>query len=206
MEDALCKLYATRYPDEVSGLILVDAAHENQFKELPEELLSFHTKLRKALWISKTFLAPFGLIRLVGESVLGFKKQPRYPEAISDMCSAYMRQTKCLRALYDESKHMAESFAQIEQTPRFFDDLPLTVLVAGNFSNLEQYGFSDHLLHSLQQLRTKYQEDFVGRSTKGKLIIAQNSGHLIPVDQPEIIVKAVQEMLEEVTKQVDDHS
>ncbi len=195
----IIQLYATRYPDEVSGLILVDSAHENQQNELPEEVISFHSKLRKTLWISKSLLAPLGLFRLLGDHILGSMKVSHYPEAISNMRAALMCQTKCLRALYEESSHLAESFAQIEQTPRFFGTLPLTVLIAGNFNDMEQSGFTQDAIKCLKALRTKYQEDFVRRSKNGKLIIAQKSSHLIPVDQPEIIVEAVRDMLNEVT-------
>jgi pimeloyl-ACP methyl ester carboxylesterase len=35
-----------------------------------------------------------------------------------------------------------------------------------------------------------------GRSTRGKLIVAQNSGHWIQLDEPELVAAAVREILE----------
>ena len=46
----------------------------------------------------------------------------------------------------------------------------------------------------------KFQIDLMSKSSRGKLVIAESSGHNIPYDQPEIIVEAVREMYEELRK------
>ena len=48
----------------------------------------------------------------------------------------------------------------------------------------------------LVEMWERLQHDFGKRSTKSKFVITQNSGHMIPMEQPEIIVDEVQSMLE----------
>lgn len=43
----------------------------------------------------------------------------------------------------------------------------------------------------------RIQQDLAKLSSKGKLVIAEKSGHMIPWEQPEIIVEAVKQMVEE---------
>jgi pimeloyl-ACP methyl ester carboxylesterase len=42
------------------------------------------------------------------------------------------------------------------------------------------------------------QADHATKSSQGKLIVAENSGHMIPNEQPEIIIEAVREMIDEL--------
>jgi len=41
------------------------------------------------------------------------------------------------------------------------------------------------------------QKNLVTKSTRSKQIIAEHSGHNIPVDEPDVIVKAVKDMIED---------
>lgn len=52
----LVRVYTDRYPDEVAGLVLVDAAHPEQFERYPAEVLEYRTQLDSSLppqWIMK---------------------------------------------------------------------------------------------------------------------------------------------------------
>ncbi len=44
------------------------------------------------------------------------------------------------------------------------------------------------------------QKDLVTKSTKGKQIMAEHSGHMITREQPEIIVESVQEIVNVINK------
>jgi len=43
-----------------------------------------------------------------------------------------------------------------------------------------------------------YQKDLVTTSSRGKQLIAENSGHNIPCEQLDVIIEAVREMYEEL--------
>jgi len=49
----------------------------------------------------------------------------------------------------------------------------------------------------MAQIHDEFQEKLAGLSTQGKLIIAAESGHLIPLDQPDVVIDAVREMVEQ---------
>jgi pimeloyl-ACP methyl ester carboxylesterase len=74
-----------------------------------------------------------------------------------------------------------------------FGDLPLTVIMAGN-SN-----FFSHLPpEEMEAAEAKAEAEhraLADLSTNGRFLIAEGSGHNVPVDDPEIIVAAVREMV-----------
>jgi hypothetical protein len=49
-----------------------------------------------------------------------------------------------------------------------------------------------------EQIRLELQKELVGRSSRGKQIIAEKSGHYIQHDQPELVIDAIRQVMEEV--------
>lgn len=199
------QLYASTYPDEVAGIVLVDSSHENQLQEMPEKMLKLMANIEKEAWIAKSFLAPVGFLRLMQQCLFVAKikeaaAQQKYPEAFLDMRIANMCTTKFMRTAYEENKNFTKSLEQIKQTSRSFGATPLTVIAAGNFEELEAGGCDEETIGLMMEMRKKHMHDLSTRSTKGKLVIAQKSGHMIPLDQPEIIVQSVREIILETKK------
>jgi pimeloyl-ACP methyl ester carboxylesterase len=62
------------------------------------------------------------------------------------------------------------------------------------------YRAEDYMQPSLApkyyQLHLEMQRDLVGRSRRGRQIVAVKSGHFIQQDQPGLVVEAVREVLE----------
>lgn len=50
----------------------------------------------------------------------------------------------------------------------------------------------------LYQAKLKFHKEWVERFPKGKLIIAEESGHGVPIEQPELIVDAIHQMVDQV--------
>ena len=98
--------------------LFVDSSHEDQLREMPEEVLLFHEKIRNQLSASNCLLAPFSIVQLFFQRILVTKVKksdfPKYPDLISDMRIAHMCTQKYMRAMYEEISHMAESFEQIQ--------------------------------------------------------------------------------------------
>ena len=56
--------FASQYPHDVAGIILVDSSHENQNHRFPTELVEVDDPTTSLLKICR-FVAPFGLMRLL---------------------------------------------------------------------------------------------------------------------------------------------
>ncbi len=116
-----------------------------------------------------------------------------FPKTILDTMIAHQCSNKQVKAMVQEACHLKQSFMQLKNAHPTFGDLPLTVIAAGK----ETKGMPK----DFQKFHEKWmllQKDLATRSSKSKLLIAEKSGHMIPFCQPEIIIKAVQEMVKEI--------
>jgi len=137
------RLYASKYPEEIAGIILLDSCHEDQNKIMP----------------------------------------PLFTE---EMRSIYFNQFSIEGSIDDIEK----SFEQISEV-KSLGDVPLTVVSAG----LQSY----HTTESFAAWNL-FQRDLTRLSTKSKHIIVKDAGHLLHVDQPQIIIEIIKHALQEAKK------
>ena len=76
-------------------------------------------------------------------------------------------------------------------------DIPLVVLTQGLPYRPEDYS-NPSLAPKYYQLHLEMQRDLVSRSPRGRQVVAEKSGHFIHQDQPELVVNAIRQVLEEV--------
>ena len=73
-------------------------------------------------------------------------------------------------------------------------DIPLIVLTRGRRRSPGDYRVPS-LAPRFQQLHVELQRDLARRSTKGRHVVAEKSGHYIHRDQPELVVEAIGQVL-----------
>jgi pimeloyl-ACP methyl ester carboxylesterase len=190
------RLFANLYPDEVIGIILVDASHELQFEKLPHDLkqsfIKKYTDLKNPrLW---KLTVPLGIQRLslFSEPLWMMPAQKTF----QDLYIAKSSSTKYFDAVYEEMLHFRESLSQLETSKRAFANLPLIVLTAGKPMNLERLGISKEWAQEFYNSWIALQKDLVKQSKKGKQIFAEKSDHMILWHQPEIVVEAIREVVD----------
>lgn len=145
------RLYASQYPKEVVGIVLVDSTHEDEIERmlavLPPEIL------KKA--------KPEDMIVRSAEDI-----------------------------------DFNRSIAQL-RAANWHRDIPLIVLTRGSATlNPSDYAVPS-LAPKFEQIRLELQQELVRRSSRGRQIIAEKSGHYIQRDQPELVVDAIREVIEE---------
>jgi pimeloyl-ACP methyl ester carboxylesterase len=179
------QLYASQYPNEVAGMVLVDSSHENQFsrKEVPQ-VPSFFPLLIKVL-------TPFGVVRIMNK-VAG--PSPNLPPDIERERAAIYSHTRSMYAVADEMSAIPTSAAQLRDAPMRLGDKPLIVLTHGMkeaipFTTPEE-------AERIEQTWKELQADLARRSSKGKQIIAEKSGHYIQFYQPELVIDAIRQVVE----------
>ena len=89
-----------------------------------------------------------------------------------------------------------KSVAQV-RAANWHGDIPLIVLTRGSAT----FNPNDYAVPSLapkwEQIRLKLQQELVRRSSRGRQIIAEKSGHYIQRDQPELVIDAIRQVMEE---------
>ena len=76
-------------------------------------------------------------------------------------------------------------------------DIPLVVLTQGLPYRPGDYS-NPSLAPKYYQLHLEMQRDLVGRSPRGKQVLAAKSGHFIHQDQPGLVVDAIRQVVDEV--------
>ena len=176
------RLLAAEHPAVAAGLVLVDASHE----ETPERLAAAGAPRNTPAYARLVpLIIPFGILRLLGvpsglpASVLPDEVRP-YVHAVRFRTSAY-------RAAADELLNMDERMRQVRES-RQQTTIPLVVVSAGLVAGDSK----------LAEVRRQMQRDHVKLSSRSCHLIAQESGHVVWLDQPQIIVDAIKAVLEAV--------
>lgn len=187
------RAYHQQFPERVRAMLFVDSAHEQQANRIPQAL---NGNSNSALRIAQ-YLAPFGLVRRLG--ILDRRV---------DSSSAAEELKPRLKAIYNQSHTIStvvkESDAfdldiDASQPPTPVGDLPLIVLTAGRSDEGAMMSSSESASQIQQrqerEARSELQRELTQLSTRGRQIVATESGHHIYRDQPDLLVDAVVELV-----------
>jgi pimeloyl-ACP methyl ester carboxylesterase len=183
------------HPEKVSAMLFVDSSHEQQadrFPQLPESGGDYTLTIAR-------YLAPFGLVRLSGIVNNRFEEFPGSEELRLRQIAIY-HQSHILEALLNESDAF-ELDIHASQPPTPIGDLPLIVLTQGKPVEMPETmrpGITIEYLHEVRKVHNELQLELTALSTRGKQIIATESGHSIHADQPELLIDSVKELVRAV--------
>ncbi len=175
------RLYASLYPSEVTGMVLVDASHPDQENRFPPELKNMEGSwLREAEFLQYT--TPFGIPRLIGLC----DQDPVQRAAECNFHSA--------REGVAELKAFAESAAQTAATGSL-GNMPLIVL--SHDPDKPSADLPVDVAKPTNEAWEKMQEELAHLSTRGTQQIAKNSSHYIQIDRPDLVIDAVRSVVEQ---------
>jgi pimeloyl-ACP methyl ester carboxylesterase len=175
------RLYASLYPSEVAGMVLVDSSHPEQQKRLPPALNDLDaTWLREQEFFE--FTMPFGIPRLLG--FCGDDAEARAAD-----CNFHS-----VREAVAELKAVSESAAQTATTGSL-GELPLVVL--SHDPATPQPDLPEDLIKPTNDAWEKMQEELAHLSTRGTQVIAKGSGHYIQLDRPDLVIESVRRVVDQ---------
>src|SRR3989454_600557 len=155
------RVFASDHTDRVAGLVLVDASHEDQAHEVP----------RLARFVP--LLSSVGILRLLGVS-FGLTV-----ESLAPSVQRFARATRFRAAGYqaaaDEIIHIRESASEVRSSRRKLT-IPVVVVTGARGA--------DATWRDLQR-------DQLTLSERGCQMVAEQSGHVVAIDQPQVVVDAI---------------
>jgi len=176
------RLYTSLYPQDVAGLVFVDASHPDQENRFPPELKNMEGSWgREAEFLA--YSHPIGIPRLL------------------DFCdtNSVERAANCNfhSALenYAELKAFPQSATQAASTGPF-GDLPLVVL--SHDPDKPSAELPADLAKSVNDAWDKMQEELSHLSTRGTRVIAKNSAHYIQNDRPDVVIDGIRKVVTDV--------
>jgi pimeloyl-ACP methyl ester carboxylesterase len=175
--------FAKLYASQTAGLVLVDSSHPEQAERLPS------IPNDKTIADLDNFQRVF-----TGESL------PLYPDSIRNLVAAILSSRKTADTERREYVNYPISAAQINYSGRL-GDMPLVVVSRG-----EQEWSDDPLGEAMYLAWMDMQKDLSKLNASGTQIIAEGSGHLIPLEKPELVVDAIQLVIAELNKKAAHHS
>jgi pimeloyl-ACP methyl ester carboxylesterase len=182
------RMYAHLYPEQVAGVVLVDGSH-------PEENLTF--SWRAKFWLRfMQFTTPFGLPRWRGWCTGG-------PEAIRPMKQAFSCRSKVFRAHYEQWSVFPQSVEEIRKLGSL-GDLPLVVI--SRDPNTKQRHTDTPAPLEGEQRWQREQRAMAQLSSNSTFMVAEDSGHSVPKDRPDVVIKAIRQVVEEISKKTGNHN
>jgi pimeloyl-ACP methyl ester carboxylesterase len=195
--------YASRYPREIAGLVLVDPPAASQWRAPSPRSVRL---LRGGIHFSRLggVLARLGVVRACGALVAGgapgapraFLKMfgptatatierlvgeiAKLPPEVHPIVQAHWSQPKCFRAVADHLRVLGEAagfVASLGSLP----DVPLVTLSSGR----------------LRPERIEEHRALARLSSNGRHVIAARSGHWIQFDEPELVVAAIRDVVDQ---------
>lgn len=197
------RLYANRYPDQVAGMVLVDASSENNDWLLEEFGWWRHGPMRWWKDAAMRLLTPRGLVRLrircgVDTSYYDMGRRKVPPDLVE--AEVFLQLTSGMRRA-DVMERIVRSAPALRRERRHFGGLPLVVISASASPVPDSYGcnsrrnaVASESACRRAQVWARIQSDLASLSNNAKLIVAERAGHNVQWDEPELIIDAVADM------------
>jgi pimeloyl-ACP methyl ester carboxylesterase len=169
----LARMYATAWPDEVAGVVLLDATGEADFAGFDAAAAAVVPQIDQALSSSRPGQPVVGMpAGSSPELVMSFT--PEILAGVKAEFGAWMR--------LDPALKRPGGFGSLGETP-------LVVVRRGKASTPPT---PDDIAHR------EAQEAMAGLSSNGLLMVAENSGHTIPLDEPPVVAEAVSKVMQAI--------
>jgi pimeloyl-ACP methyl ester carboxylesterase len=163
-------MFAHKFPSHVAGVVLVDSSHPDALRQ---------SSWQSRVWLRfMQFTMPFGLPRARGWCGGGPQETLRIKRALN--C-----QSENLRTILREDEAFPATVQEIRQVAHL-GSLPLVVIARDPATGPDAVSEASH---------TQQQRALTMLSRDSKFVIAQGSGHDIPLARPEVIVESVRNLI-----------
>lgn len=186
---ALVRLYAHDYPDEVMGMVLVDSTHDELFTRLPAWRTADEAMLRMFRILAP--LSSFGILALAPENI----PNRGLPDEALAQYQTILVTTRYFETAIAETESFEKNLAEVRTANvSSFSNMPIILLSRGKWEPLTSLSEAEN--QQAWQYWQAMQSEFELLSTKSKQIVAEQSGHNIQLQQPQLVVEAIREIVQ----------
>jgi pimeloyl-ACP methyl ester carboxylesterase len=190
------RAYASRYPQNLAGLILVDSSTPLQQDHGSAELRAFLSTVPTYQYYLATMVSAVGIQRAAGQCT---KVQPGFSEQVGRMAS----EDRCgilLNVLWNEYTNSRQSGTETIRTGPY-GALPILI-----FSHDPQIPPDSHtpakLAPEFESVWNQMQEDLKHLTTRSRRIIAKGSAHHIQIDRADLLNQEVPIFIQQIRNEV----
>jgi pimeloyl-ACP methyl ester carboxylesterase len=196
MGGPLSLVYTGRFPEQVAGLVLVDASHPDQVKRMeaflpqpPRVLLAAFNLLAALPWT--------GIPRLAAPALWG---APELPDADRAAVNAYAGTS--FIGTHRESVAIDDVFREAARHQQL-GDRPLVVLTGArplDAADRAAMGLSDAQADSERRVWRELQAEESAWSTRGRHEVLEDAGHYVHKHRPDAVIRAVRDVIGQVRR------
>jgi pimeloyl-ACP methyl ester carboxylesterase len=209
MGGTIIREFARQYPNDVAGMVLVDAGHEDSHFLGPKGLYRGRdTSKGRPIPVVRDKVGPEDqlspeTIAKIQESIKQLDIKPeieppfdKLPPAAQKLRLWALGLLPHFAATYNDftGEELAEVYEWRKTHPHPLGDVPLIVLTRS------ENNYPSRFAAQLTEEHEQQQADLATLSTNGKHMVVPNSGHHIQIDQPGAVSDAVQEVVNQAKK------
>lgn len=176
----ICQVFAAGHPEDVAGLVLVDAPERAVI--LRPAFEAYRRQFLRVVAIGRT-LARIGLVRLL---LMAFSRPDgEMTRELTDAMNGFIAHPGASLPLADELRSLSEGGAELTRAsaPGLLGHRPVAVITHTRrfpgFAALLEPGWLDG------------QRRLAALSSRGTLVLAEKSNHMIQAEEPELVIEAV---------------
>lgn len=196
------RLYAHQYPQEVVGMVLLDAVHEDRLARGPAEeakMLREIIQVMPLLYGVQKAWTVTGIPALLPASVDNSLSLP--PDTMRMYQSVMKAHPRYVSGVSAEVAALEDYYTEVSAAGiSDLGDLPLIVISHGE--PVAYAGIPPETNQLFETAWQQFQAELAAQSTRGQLIIAAHSGHNIQLEQPELVVEAIVEVVGAARRQM----
>jgi pimeloyl-ACP methyl ester carboxylesterase len=178
------RAYATRHPENVAGLVFVDASTPLQEDHFPADLRAYGNKSEALTFLAGRVLIPLGALRDARQCS---QIQPGFSPAAGKM----LAEDNCnlsISATKGEMDNFQKSGEETVHTGPYGD---LPILIFSEDPNKPPTQLPAHLAKEMSVAWNGMQDNLKNLSTRSRRIIAKGSTHYVQVDRADLINREV---------------
>ncbi len=195
------RLYAHYYPEQVQGIILTDGLSETLMLKLPLAL-----KIIKLFFLSGFLISILGsilgLVRILGNLRIFELVKPELrqfsPEILTRVKKSFYRPQHWL-TMARELWNLEKSANQVK-VANYFLDIPIINIKANSFFKRSLWNF--YLpLNQVDKFRNQMHINLLQLSNHINQLSASQSSHFVWIDQPQIIITAIEQLISQSSEE-----
>ena len=186
------RLYANTYPQEVAGTVLVDSMSEKQDLLLPAYGSAGVQLVRQFRVLA--LLRKVGIIALYPQLI----PNPGLPENAFAQYKAILATTSYFEGSNAERLALEDNLRELREAPvSSLGDIPLIVLSRGQ--DMPVPGLNAASNRQNEAIWRQLQHELAALSSNSQHIIAARSGHNVQLEQPDMVVEAIRQIIDDAS-------
>lgn len=187
--------YASRYPADVAGLILVDSSTPWQNRDPAFAALEKKHSLPHLRSFGNEALMSLGVARMLGGCTLSDQGIDAHAAGFTDHAAELAGEDGCHEGFSAEEAELDNFDPSGRETVNtgHYGDLPVLI-----FSHDPATAAGEPERHDVEMAWARMQQDLKKLSTRSRQIIAKGSGHYVQIQRPDLIRREVPLFLDQI--------